>query len=265
MMIKNIDPTQYWQQRHQKTDLATVGYIGLGLPFNYWMYRVREKVFDQTVLQEHLNLSQAKILDIGSGSGFYINRWRNLKAKNITASDFSSRALKQIKKSFRKLKTLEMDITLSPPKNLGQYDIISAFDILYHILDDKKYDRAINNIYKLLKPDGVFIFSENLTEKTERGPYQVSRSQKTIFQNLKKSHFQIEQVKPIFYLMNAPLNSQNRLLKLYWFLLNNALIRFNFLGHFFGPLLFPWELLLVINRQKGTSTNIIVCRKLDSF
>lgn len=261
-MNKNFNAASYWQERHQKTDLSTVGYIGLGLPFNYWMYRVREKVFNRVVLSEKIDLKKVKVLDIGSGSGFYIRNWQNLGVKNITASDFSTNALKQIKKTFRNVITLELDITAPLPKNLVKFDIISAFDILYHIVDDKKYNQAIKNIHKLLKPGGIFIFSANLPSKTQRARHQVSRNKKTTFSLLKKSHFKIKQVKPIFFLMNAPICSTSFLFQFHWFMLVNSLIKLNFLGYIFGPLLYPIELLLASISHTGPSTKIILSQKL---
>ncbi|MCL5406886.1 MAG: class I SAM-dependent methyltransferase [Patescibacteria group bacterium] len=261
MTNKNFNATAYWQERHQKTDLSTVGYIGLGLPFNYWMYRVREKVFNKIVLSEEVDLKKVKVLDIGSGSGFYIKGWQNLGVKNITASDFSPNALKQIKKTFRNAKTLELDITTPLPNNLGKFDIISAFDILYHIVDDKKYNQAIKNIRKLLKPNGIFIFSENLPLKTQRARHQVSRDQKTIFSLLDKFRFKIKKIRPVFFLMNAPLCSTNLLSRFHWFILVNSLIKLNFLGYILGPLLYPFELLLTLNSQTGPSTKIIVSKR----
>jgi len=260
-MNKNFNAATYWQERHQKTDLSTVGYIGLGLPFNYWMYRVREKVFNRAVLLEKINFNQVKVLDVGSGSGFYIKEWQNLGVKNITASDFSSNALKQIKKTFHNIKTLKLDITAPAPNNLGKFDIISAFDILYHIIDDKKYHQALKNTHKLLKPKGIFIFSGNLPSKTRRARHQVSRSQKTIFSLLDKSRFEIRQIRPIFFLMNAPVCSQNYFFRVYWFILVNSLIRFNFLGYIFGPLLYPLELFLALTCRTGPSTKIVICQR----
>lgn len=263
-MQDTLDPQSYWQRRHSQTDLGTVGFIGFGVPYNFWMYKVRSVVFNSIVAEQKLNLKQAKILDIGSGSGFYLKRWKALKATDITGSDFSQRALKKLRTTFRKVKLIHLDITSSIPKSRQEkYSLVSAFDILYHIVDDQKYAKAIANISSLLKNGGIFIFSENLLNKhCRRGLYQVSRSRRSILGLLKKNHLKVLTIKPIFYLMNTPIDSESPFLKIFWFLLSNSIIRFNFLGYLLGAILYPIELLLVKTAKDCPSTKIIVCQKM---
>jgi hypothetical protein len=61
-----FDTKDYWEKRlATSTDLSTVGYAGLGKPFNQWMYRLRRRVFLRTVtplvVEEDLNT----VLDMG--------------------------------------------------------------------------------------------------------------------------------------------------------------------------------------------------------
>ena len=263
-VMKNLqNTTDYWQKRHHITDLTTVGFIGLGLSFNYWMYKVREKIVQGIIEKRFDNFHAKKILDVGSGSGFYPKLFLKLGAKDITASDFSTRALSHLRKKIKKIKFLELDITKTIPKNhLGKYDIVSAFDILYHIVDDKKYVRAIKNISQLLKTDGLFIFTENMIEsKTQRDLQQVSRERKIIMKFLKAAGFKVKTVHPIFILMNTPVDSNNIFLRMNWYILENMLIRINFLGHIIGPILYPIELFLLSVLKTGPSTKIILAKK----
>ncbi len=263
-MKETKEPQNYWQKRHSQTDISTVGFIGFGIPYNFWMYKVRLVVFNSIVKEQKINLQKTKILDVGSGSGFYLQRWSALKANNITGSDFSERAIKKLRTTFKGMKIIYLDITSSAIQaKQGKYSLVSAFDILYHIVDDGKYSNAIKNISFLLKTNGVFIFSENfLKGNSKRDEFQVSRSRRFILNCLKKNNLRVLTVNPVFYLMNTPVDSKNKFLKIFWFILSNSIIRFNFLGYLFGAILYPIELLLIKTTKINPSTKIIVCKKI---
>lgn len=256
-------PKTYWNKTHRRYQgLQAVGYVDLGRPFNDWMYKVREKIFLRIIKGIDLN-KNFSILDIGSGNGFYPMLWQRLGFKDITASDFSEESFLKLKK-LTHLKVLKIDITAQkiPPK---QYDLISCFDMLYHIVDDDLYCRAFKNIAQILKPGGILIFSENLLPREEfRGTHQVCRPEKFILMLLQKNQLKIINRQPIFFLMNTPITSQNPLLKVYWFCLLAMLSRLNFLGGVLGPLLYPLELRLGKIYRQGPSTEMIVCQKLSS-
>jgi hypothetical protein len=67
-----FDPLEYWEDRHGKSSgLAGVGYLGLK-GYNEWMYRVRRHVFRRALRPYAARLRGARVLDVGSGTGFYL-------------------------------------------------------------------------------------------------------------------------------------------------------------------------------------------------
>lgn len=257
MPEKTLD---YWHKTHiQYPNLQAAGYVSLGIPFNIWMYKVREKIFLSSIPKLQIK-KEAKILDIGSGTGFYILLWQNLGFKNITASDFVDGSLAKLKK-INQVKTKKIDI--GKKIVLPKYDSITAFDILFHIVDDNAYKQAYANISSALKKGGFFIFSENLLKKNKiKSPVQVSRTQEEILRLLKKYNFKIISRRPVFYLMNTPIVSQNIFLKIYWRILTLMLHILPFLGYFFGPLLYFFETRITPKLKKGPSTEMIIAQKL---
>ena len=71
---KGFDPKAYWESRlSDEYSLAGVGYSGLGLSYNRWLYRIRKRVFRRTVRGFLVgDPGAARVLDVGSGTGFYI-------------------------------------------------------------------------------------------------------------------------------------------------------------------------------------------------
>ena len=68
-------------------------------------------------------------------------------------------------------------------------------------------------------------------------------------------------VRPMFWLMNTPVNSQSRLLRLWWRLLSRAVGVHDRLGFVLGAAVYPVELTLVRALPGGPSTRLMTCRK----
>src|SRR2546423_1632000 len=114
---------------------------------------MRARVFSRAVRRAVKNVPSSSVLDIGSGSGFYIQQWRRLGATRILGLDLTDAAVSNRRRQFPELRFIQLDIT-GPIEGLqpDSFDIVSAFDILYHIIDDAAYDRALLNISMMLRP-----------------------------------------------------------------------------------------------------------------
>src|SRR5207247_8069466 len=111
----------------------------------------------------------------------------------------------------------QLDLAGSVPADLGQFDAISAMDVLFHIVDDDGYAQAIENLARLLVPGGVVVLTENLLHRgTERGKHQTSRSLDMVLALLSRYGLQVEQRRPAFVLMNTPIDSDNWFLHRSW-------------------------------------------------
>jgi SAM-dependent methyltransferase len=263
--MNTFDAQTYWDDRHtRKYGPESVGYAGLGVPYNIWMYRVRGRVVERQVRKAGIDLATRDILDIGSGTGFYIRLWSRLGGQSITGSDFSPFAVASLREEFPSRRFVDLDITATAlPAELGQYDVVSAFDILYHIVDDRAYRRAISNIRSLVRPGGYFIFSENfLSKDRETGIHQVSRTFSEIAALLAENGFADVVRAPVFVLMNRPLKSSNALLALTWrFIVRiTRMTHRPYLGRWLGALLYPIDLVCSRLMSTGPSTEMMICR-----
>ncbi len=259
---ETFDPERYWSQRLEETfSLDGVGWLGLGEAFNRWMYAVRRRVFVRTV-RGRVDVRQARVLDVGSGVGFYVALWRELGATDVTASDLTSVAVERVRERFPDVRVEQLDISAKPIQLDGSYDAISAMDVLYHIVDDDRYAQAIQNLAALLAPGGRLIFTENLLHgQTQRGVHQTSRSFEEVAGLLRAVGLDVELRRPLFVLMNTPVDSNSRLLRASWSALNLLVRRGPRWGSVLGGFLYPLELALGRVLTEGPSTEIVVCRR----
>lgn len=257
----DFDPALYWESRLQPFDLLAVGYEGLGLPYNRWLYRLRHACFQRIVRSVRRDWDRAEVLDIGSGTGFYVAEWRRLRA-SVTGSDLTRVAVKNLSRAFPENRFVQFDVTKDAPFEPESFDAISAIDMLFHIVDDDAYEAAFGNVASLLKAGGYFFLSENfLHGKTVRGTNQVSRSVDDVERALTSSGLELVVRRPMFVLMNAPIDSTSPLLLAYWRKLTSGLSRFPGAGGVVGASLYPLERLLVSTCKEGPSTEFAVCRK----
>lgn len=266
MTSDTFNPDDFWQSRLTKVEgLEGVGYAKLGKPFNIWGYKVRKQAFYNIIETLKYDFKQADVLDIGSGTGFYVAIWNALKAKKVIGLDITEVAVENLKTKFPGQEFIQLDIGDEIGKlkaTLGNKDFISAMDVLFHIVDDSRFDRAVHNISSLLKPGGYFVYSDNfLNGETIRTTHQVSRSKKYLLELFDKAGLEVVAHKPFMILSNYPIDSKNKLLHAYWFLLENTTALIKPLGHLFGAILYPIEKILLKQLKDSPSSEIVLLRK----
>jgi SAM-dependent methyltransferase len=260
---ETFDAERYWSSRlEQSYSVEGVGYLGMGEAYNRWMYGVRRRVFSR-VVRENVELPRARVLDVGSGTGFYVELWRSLGATNVTGSDLSPVAVERLRERVRDTSFHQLDLAEPLTDELGQFDAISAMDVLFHIVDDERYAQAIANLAALLAPGGRLIFTENLLHRvTQRAVHQTSRSFEHVVGLLRENGLAVELRRPVFVLMNTPIDTDSRLLRGTWSLLKTVVRRGPRWGSLIGATLYPLELVLGRFLSEGPSTEIVLCREL---
>jgi SAM-dependent methyltransferase len=259
-----FDTKDYWEKRFaSSTDLSTVGYAGLGKPFNQWMYRLRRRVFLRTVTPLAADVDLNTVLDVGSGSGFYIDRWHELRAGDIRACDITDVAVHRLRSKYPQHEVTVLDVSSeSDDLPAWQVDAISAFDITFHIVSDTRLRQAFVNMFSLLRPGGLLIFTDNFVQSTAtHASHHVSRTKTTLEGAVHAAGFEIVSRKPAFFFMNQPVDTDSALHRRSWEIMTSTLRRWPTTGYLFGPLLFPIDLTLVKLLSEGPSTEIMVCRK----
>lgn len=261
MNTEEFDAKRYWSDRlGREFSLEGVGYLGLGESYNRWMYAVRRRVF-RNVVKGRVD-SSARVLDVGSGTGFYVALWRELGVRQVTGSDLTAVAIENLATRFPDSRFLPLDLTEPVEADAGPFDAISAMDVLFHIVDDDGYAQAIENVAAMLAPEGIFVFTENLLHgHTERGRHQTSRSLEAVSSLLNRAGLEIELRRPAFVLMNTPVDSDSRFLEKSWNLVNILVRGHSRTGWAVGAALYPLDLALGRLLGDGPSTEIVVCRK----
>ncbi len=262
---KRFSPREYWEKRlSEKWGLHGVGHISYGRPYNKWLYRVRRRVFLRQLRQLPVQLSESSVLDIGSGTGFWLKMWRSAGVPTVVGSDLTHVAVENLRKENPGTSILELDITDSEAVGRieQRFDLISAFDVLFHVTKEADFARSISNVAKLLKPGGYFMFSDNLLHiRTRRAVHEVDRTIDDFARELTRSGLQIRSRVPVFVLMNSPVDLPFELPQHVWRLLMSPVHFLPALGHLYGGVLYPLEIALTQLLRESPSTEMMICQK----
>jgi SAM-dependent methyltransferase len=241
-----------------------VGTLVYGRYYNAWLYRVRKNVFRRVVSRLDIDLSESNVLDVGCGTGFYIEQWKKLGVKGLTGIDISDVAISRLSSKFKDTNLYRGDIS-EKISHLGQgaFDIVSAFDVLFHIVNDDRYREALKNIHYLLRDGGYFLFSDNFLHGGSKRymDYWKSRPLSFIKTELEKTGFRVMLRTPMFVLMNSPVDTRYSVAEKYWEMAMLTVRRIELAGFFIGGFMYPIELLLTRLMKESPSTEIMVCKK----
>ncbi len=256
----------YWNARFRlHWGPAGVSSIPFGRYFNEWRYRVRRRVFRRIVRGLALPTDSLSVLDVGSGTGFYLNEWQALGVTSLAGLDISDRAVAKLVSAYPNVTFYRMSIgETDSPLPVQAFDVASAIDVLTHIVDEAAYQRAIGNIHRSLKQGGWLLYTDSFFHGSGKvcGEYWRGRSLATASAALEAGGVEIVSRVPFSVLFSAPTDSRHRERNEYiW---DRALLPVRLsesCGYLYGVLLYPIELLLVSILKESPAIEIMVCRK----
>ncbi len=99
-------------------------------------------------------LGQAKLLDVGCGTGDFVQHLSDDESLAVTGSEIYLKGLQIAQKRQPHIEFIQYDVTEGILDRT--YDIITAFDVFEHIEQDVE---GIGNVHQMLTKDGAFILS----------------------------------------------------------------------------------------------------------
>jgi SAM-dependent methyltransferase len=144
-------------------------------------YNLVENGIMEVMVKHDLPVQSANILDIGSGTGHWLEFYQtSFEPTQLWGIDFAEGPLDKLREKFGAAVHLQRwDISQEIPANLAaiRFDLINAIGIIFHIVDDGKWQKAIANLAALLKDRGILIIGGDFSETTqERGVMRKTRS-----------------------------------------------------------------------------------------
>jgi SAM-dependent methyltransferase len=158
--MEGYDPVKYWSDRLAGSfDLRGTGHWMYSEQYNRWLYRAKRRALRRalTALRPPL-----RALDVGSGTGWVVEQLLAWGA-TVDGSDIAEPALAGLRRRHPGLDFFELAIgTDAVPRPDGAYDLVTAFDVLYHVTDDARWNAAVQELARVLRPRGRLVVTDGL-------------------------------------------------------------------------------------------------------
>jgi len=274
MMSHGYDPSDYWGGLLQeKFDLRGVGYPWLSTAFNAYLYRgMADSVARELTLLglSRENLAQLSILDVGSGTGFWIDFWKSRGARKIMGVDLTPKSVAHLVLEYPQFTFERWDICDPVDvKYRESFDLISVMSVLNHIPSAEKWAQALANLGRMVKPNGyIFIMDPILRHRWWGEPFDVESISRlrTVDEHsaaLARDQVRVLRVVPTVAVLANPLDTKSkwefRILELWWGIFCGVAARER-LMRLTGWLFYGLDRLLCRLRYMPSS-KILLCRK----
>lgn len=105
-----------------------------------------------------VDVTGADVLDIGSGAGHWLEFYRKLKAGTVTGMDISEKSARYLSEKYAgdDSVTILHGHVAELPENSG-YDVVNAIGVMFHIVDDDEWHRAVQKLWASVRPGGVMV------------------------------------------------------------------------------------------------------------
>jgi len=260
-------PAEFWDDRlRHHFDLMGVGYSRLGKPFNVALYRQRLVVLGRTTRRFRIRPKGADVVELGPGTGFYVDYWRTCQIGSLLGLDIAAVAAERLAAQFPEYRFIAADITEHWPAADASADIVTAFDVLFHITDDDRFEAALREAGRVLRPGGILLVSDLFLHRTPfRAFHQVSRTLSQYEATLAAAGFDILGRMPIFVAMHPALDlpdgRRKRLATNWWSWLEQRLVDEPKRGFRLGRVLGWIDRGLTKVSWGGPSTELLVARR----
>ncbi len=240
----SYDPRSFWDRRlSEQFDLRGTGETGLSLAYNRACYDLRRHVLGRALAEAGFDPRGRRVLDVGCGTGFFTAYYLDRGAE-VTGLDIAPTSVERLRERHPGARFLLADV--SEAEIPERYDLVNAFDVLYHVTDDARWERALVHLARAVAPHGLLLLTDTFARLPSLAEHNVMRPLERYRERLAEHGIEIQALLPTHVLLNrelGPFRPLNRLPGLLY-LLDRALLA---LGAGHGPAV---SKLMVARRRK---------------
>jgi 2-polyprenyl-3-methyl-5-hydroxy-6-metoxy-1,4-benzoquinol methylase len=159
---RSYDPREYWSALHAEPGLRAVGQSGLPEGLNVWLYRIGRRNVTAFLAAHGIgDLSGKAVLDVGSGTGFWIDLWIHMGAAVVDGTDLIPAATERLRERYPASTFFTGDIAdpgVVPDQ--GRYDLVAVMNVMLHILDEDRFAASAANVAAAVRPGGRLFLAE---------------------------------------------------------------------------------------------------------
>src|SRR5205823_4921011 len=129
--------------------------------YNLACYTLRREVLERALTGAGISLEGRTVLDVGCGTGFF-TRYYVERGARVTGLDIAAVSIERLRERFPQARFILSDV--SEAALAERFDIVNAFDVLYHITDDQRWEAALRNLAEAVAPGGVLLVTDRFSK-----------------------------------------------------------------------------------------------------
>src|SRR5262249_22733084 len=154
----SYQPREYWDKTlSEKFDLRGTGEPGLSLGYNRACYELRREVLTRALARAGIDPRGRTVLDVGCGTGFF-TAYYLARGARVAVLDIAPTSIERLRARHPDARFLLADVSEAPPE--GSFDVVNVFDVLYHITDDARWERALRHLARAVAPGGALLVTD---------------------------------------------------------------------------------------------------------
>jgi SAM-dependent methyltransferase len=157
-MLFRYKPKRYWNDiLSESFDLRGVGHFGLSEAENAAMYAEKRAIIERELARQSVAIGpDTRVLEIGSGVGFWTEFLRSKGVRHYTGNDIAQVSVQTLSARYPDFTFVHGDAgDIALPR--AAFDLAWMIDVTQHITDDDAFTRAIGNVWQALRPGATFV------------------------------------------------------------------------------------------------------------
>ena len=161
-------PREFWDRRlAEHFDLRGTGQPGLSAAYNQACYALRREVLQRALSAERFDPRGKQVLDVGCGTGFFTAFYLDHGAQ-VTGIDIAPTSIERLRARHPEARFELVDVSEASLDR--RYDLVNAFDVLYHITDEARWERAVRTLADAVSPRGLLLLTDTFPDPARSPP-----------------------------------------------------------------------------------------------
>jgi SAM-dependent methyltransferase len=157
----SYQPREFWEQRLAgQFDLRGTGQTAMSEAYNRACYALRREVLDRALREAAFDPRGRSVLDVGCGVGFFTAYYLERGAR-VTGIDIAPTSIERLRARHPEARFILGDVSEVALEQ--RFDLVNAFDVLYHVVDEARWDQALRHLAAAVAPGGLLLVTDTFS------------------------------------------------------------------------------------------------------